>query len=478
MRGGIERTAFQIDLARKHGQRTVYLDTGNALFGQLQSDGEAVAQQERKASAIAQSMAIMGLEAFFPGPLDDVRGAPFRRTLGLPEVSQETVKRFDLGSGHTLAVFSSPSLDRLWDLAAAAKGSHASFTLGLFEGPLEAALAAGSRSKGPDLMIATRAKDAFAAEETRIASAETPLVQLQSKGRSLLRIDLTLRGETPVMWLKEATETERELAALAARVELLVAQINDPSSAEETRALRRAKLAEVVARREALASRPLEIPPETSSARLRAIAVEANLESLPAARQIVTAYDRDVGALNIAWAEKNPQRCAAVEPGQPSFVGSEQCAGCHRPAMDAWRISKHAQAFTTLKTQGKNAHLDCIGCHVTGWKAPGGPCQVNRVSGREEVGCESCHGPGSLHVTAPSSRNVLKGSAQAQCVSCHDHENSPHFNFETYLAQIVTWGHGASAPASKPAASRTQEAARAVQTSENRPSFEPGSRLP
>ncbi|MGQ9738660.1 MAG: multiheme c-type cytochrome [Armatimonadota bacterium] len=87
-----------------------------------------------------------------------------------------------------------------------------------------------------------------------------------------------------------------------------------------------------------------------------------------------------------------------------SYVGTEQCRGCHgagsrqggaEPVAVAWSKTKHAS--------------------------------VN-------VGCEQCHGPGSKHAQAPSEKNILtypNVASSVVCAQCHgtigaDYEQSRH----------------------------------------------------
>ncbi|MGQ9541424.1 MAG: multiheme c-type cytochrome [Armatimonadota bacterium] len=87
-----------------------------------------------------------------------------------------------------------------------------------------------------------------------------------------------------------------------------------------------------------------------------------------------------------------------------SYVGTEQCRGCHgagsrqggaEPVAVAWSKTKHAS--------------------------------VN-------VGCEQCHGPGSKHAQAPSKKNILtypNVASSVVCAQCHgtigaDYEQSGH----------------------------------------------------
>jgi predicted CXXCH cytochrome family protein len=90
---------------------------------------------------------------------------------------------------------------------------------------------------------------------------------------------------------------------------------------------------------------------------------------------------------------------------------------------------------------GKQYHLDCIGCHVDGWQKPMGVCRIDKTADREQVSCESCHGPGTTHLANPVKENMPRPQKEV-CMGCHDHENSPHFDFETYVLKIRGPGHG------------------------------------
>jgi hypothetical protein len=444
MRGGIDRAAFQLAQLRKT-RPVLLLDTGDALFGTKAIADEAVAQQERKAKAVAQALTAMGLAATAPGPLDDARGPAFRAGLGLPELGADATLTLDVG-GFPVVVARSAKLATLATLAARARAAKASVIIGLFEGPYDEALKAGIDELELDLLIATRGRDEWSTEENRLAMLKTPVVQVQSKGRSLLRVDLHLRDATKVQWLKSPSETQRELEALAQRVELLRAQVNDPSMNAELRALKQAKLDEVVARREALAAEEVPAPPAGNAASVRFVPLEASFEKLPEVTAVVTAYDRDVGELNLAWAKEHGAECEAPEPGKPSYTGSGVCIGCHLAAWQVWQGTKHPHGYESLVSQGKQHHLDCVACHVTGWKERGGVCRIDQVEGKTEVGCEACHGPGSGHVSVPVKATIVRPTTAQACTGCHDRENSPHFDFEKYLPRILGPGHGVPMP--------------------------------
>lgn len=446
MRGGIDRAAFQVEQLKKSGRPVLLLDTGDALFGTKTIQDEAVAQQERKARAVAQALTAMGVVGTAPGPLDDARGAAFRQALGLPELPADATKTFEV-QGHRVVVARSAKLETLATLAAQARAAKASVIIGLFEGPWDEAVKAGAgEGLELDLLLATRGRDEWSTEENRLAMLKTPVVQVQSKGRSLLRVDLHLRDATKVQWLKSPSETQRELEALGQRIELLRAQVNDPSAGDELRALKQAKLAEVIARREALAAEQVPVPATGNAAAVRFVPLEASFEKRPEVTAVVTAYDRDVGELNLAWAKEHGAECEAPAPGKPSYTGSGVCIGCHLAAWQVWQGTKHPHGYESLVSQGKQHHLDCVTCHVTGWKERGGVCRIDQVEGKTEVGCEACHGPGSGHVSVPVKATIVRPTTAQACVGCHDRENSPHFDFEKYLPRILGPGHGLPMP--------------------------------
>lgn len=446
MRGGIDRAAFVVSEARKSGKPTLLIDTGNSLFGTPTIAAEAVGQQERKAKTLAQVMMSMGLAAKVNGPLDDARGPEFRASLALPALPSDTMKSFEL-AGHQVVLISSAKGDTLFTLAAQARAAKASVIVGLFEGPVDEALRFSQREGLElDLLLATRGRDAISTESNRLVMTRVPVVQLQSKGRSLLRVDLFLRRGGNVQWLKSPSETQREVEALGQRIELLRAQVNDPSLGDELKALKKAKLEEVIARREALASEQVPVPTTGSAASARIVPLETSFEKLPAATELLKAYDRDVGEANLAWAKEHGVECEAPEPGKPSYVGTELCRACHPAAFDAWKQTKHAKAHDVLVSEGKNNHLDCVACHLTGWKERGGVCRLDQVEGRTQVGCESCHGPGSSHLSLPMKTTIFMPKDATTCVTCHDRENSPHFDLEKYLPKLIAPGHGLPMP--------------------------------
>lgn len=151
---------------------------------------------------------------------------------------------------------------------------------------------------------------------------------------------------------------------------------------------------------------------------------------------------------------------AAPALARPSYVGVKGCKKCHLKQARAWKETKMAQAFETLKPNvaadaKKKAGLDpakdytteakCLKCHTTGYGEPGGYGSGGDDKYLEGVGCEMCHGPGSEFLKDGRMTNKSKDfksadlaefgfvnkPTEAQCTNCHN-EQSPFykpFNF-------------------------------------------------
>ena len=166
-----------------------------------------------------------------------------------------------------------------------------------------------------------------------------------------------------------------------------------------------------------------------------------------------------------------------------SYVGSEKCMSCHAAQAAKWKDTQHSKALDALERIAKRPSLrnfdgECVQCHVVGLLNKTGYEDQRSTPQLAHVGCESCHGPGSGHVADEKNATLLKlqspwklapadklniemikkrgevpaaerGKMPLQpadqrminvvssvCGKCHDHENDPHFDFETYWPKI------------------------------------------
>jgi Cytochrome c554 and c-prime len=129
-----------------------------------------------------------------------------------------------------------------------------------------------------------------------------------------------------------------------------------------------------------------------------------------------------------------------------TFAGALTCKECHPNTYYEWWESPHARAVRSLKRDPKPDTIydaDCVTCHTTGFEFVGGwrsEAETPYLAGSQ---CENCHGPGSKHAAQPDNAEFtkrMKVTAQDAenrlCATCHDQDNSPHFDFAEYWAEI------------------------------------------
>lgn len=116
------------------------------------------------------------------------------------------------------------------------------------------------------------------------------------------------------------------------------------------------------------------------------------------------------------------------------YVGVNQCASCHKPQYDNWLNTSHAIAYETLMKNCNNYDIECLPCHTTGFKEPGGfSIGHGNESAFLNVQCEACHGPGKKH---KAKGDIVREVEENICKQCHDEKNSPRFNYEEYLPLV------------------------------------------
>jgi len=446
MRGGLAKTADIIGKTRASGIPALFVDAGDALFERKGFGTDEAVGERRRAQAIADSYRAMGLAAQFAGPLDDALGPDFRRSLGLPELKAGETRLLEAGSWK-LGLVSATTAAELSAGAAKVRRAGARFVLGLFGGAPPDAQA----STGVDLVVAAQAPESVGAEweDGRLIRGSVPVAQVQSRGRSALRIDVSPGRESGTLQLARGQgDIEREFTAAGQRLELLKRELGTPGLSAERKRLLDARLHELVQRREELAAQAQATALQPGTFTVRFVAVEAALPEDPAVQKIIAEYDRDVSRLNLAWAKEHGQPCPPPAKGEPSYVGNEACRSCHPQPFTVYEKTGHAKAYATLQSVQKQYRLDCVACHVIGFQQAGGVCRVDQVEDRKNVGCENCHGPGSAHVADKTRGSVLRPRpGPSVCVGCHTPENSIHFDFATYLPRVLGPGHGAKTSA-------------------------------
>lgn len=243
-------------------------------------------------------------------------------------------------------------------------------------------------------------------------------------------------------WLPGAVEElqariqriEADLATMRGREQSVATQLAMPFWTKQLDDLR-ARLA----RARSLAGQPL---PKGLLGAYRSVALPWSEPVDPAVAARVRAFTEEIGKRN-EEALKDP--LPAVE-GKARYLGQQVCLGCHAATQGFATSNPHSHAWPTLQAAGKTRDLDCVGCHTTGWRQPGGSAFGN-VATFANVQCEACHGPGSLHVAAADKSAPITGfertPGEAVCAGCHTPEHAPRFDFGLYRRKLVVPGHGA-----------------------------------
>ncbi len=165
------------------------------------------------------------------------------------------------------------------------------------------------------------------------------------------------------------------------------------------------------------------------------------------AQSTLSGYNAWVAQQNEAF--YRGKKAPPAAEGTPGYAGLEECDTCHEEAVEFWRTTVHAGAYKTLVDTNQQYDLACVGCHVTGFREPGGSEVVENV-GLRDVQCEVCHGPGTFHVDEPeaakgAAMHIRLDSPEEVCGTCHTPEHSDTFSYEAYLRDILGPGHGKAA---------------------------------
>ncbi len=120
--------------------------------------------------------------------------------------------------------------------------------------------------------------------------------------------------------------------------------------------------------------------------------------------------------------------------GKRVYKGAEGCISCHKRQGKVWRATRHAKAFDSLKSVGKQFDPECIRCHAAGYQSRG---FVSEEITPDLVGvqCENCHGFYRPHEKGwPEKREKLN---RMLCKGCHTGSHSPKFKFSAYYPKIA-----------------------------------------
>lgn len=470
--GGIDRIAQVLERDRAAYPNRLVLAAGNLFFETPTIDPRMVWQERQKAVQLTRILGTLGLSAYAPGPADFALGSAVWqqlsgalsatalvsdtsasgsvvRTVGGVRVGVVGVTDRDGagGDGGPASPVDPVAAARTAVAAARAGGAQTVVLLASVSRRVARTLAA---LDGVDFVIAARHEGNTAPPPERIGNAY--LLTATNQGKSLGVVDLWMDDAAPWQDVSEATRSA-ELARLDGRIRELRRRLDtwraDPSADPAAVQAQSQRLDALLRERETRAAQSDAATGRRFAA--RAVEIDPDVPRLGAVQTEIGQYFRAVNEHNRAeYASLQPP---APSPGQPSYVGVEACRDCHEDAYTVWQRTSHARAYRTLEVASKNFNLSCVGCHVTGYRQPGGSEVVQRVVVGEprlqNVQCEVCHGPGSAHIAATGGaarratiRRTTALDGNFCATQCHTPEHSDHFNFATYLPRILGPGHG------------------------------------
>ncbi|HYS79540.1 MAG TPA: multiheme c-type cytochrome [Anaeromyxobacteraceae bacterium] len=440
-RGGLARMAAVLAGIRAEGHPVVFLGGGDLLFDG-RPEGEERRQAISAARTAAEALRRMHLDATVAGERDAFLGAAFLAKLRLPLTDGRL-----LSAGATKVGFG--PLGRVPSAAVRVAVLHEGGTRA------GAARADEARRAGVTVLFTSHRANLLDDDVNRVLlDGPVPVVQVQGRGQSLARVDLFLRGDRSRAFevLPAAAERDEELELLETR-RVEYARRREAALAGQQAELAQAlasKLDELAARAGALRSKPLPGPPlDRPSLRVSFIPLTQELPEDRAVHALLARHHEEVGRDNLARARAEARPCPPPAAGAATYIGTAEaphggvssCKGCHPEAVAQWETTKHARAWATLVKGGRTHDLECVSCHVTGWREPGGACSVAATEGRRDVQCESCHGPASLHAFDPPG-HIVRAPGEERCRTCHTPEHSTRFEPTSFFKRVIGPGHG------------------------------------
>jgi hypothetical protein len=462
MLGGVDH--FAALLAQDRVPVELVLGAGPMLFQNPKLEGKEKEQDLIKAKALADVFTQLKFAGWAPGANDWAGGAEL---LGGVTKDRLTLFAANLtGGGFSTGRVFEVGGERV-GVVGVSQAKFESAPAGVEVGDARTALAAGANflaSQGarvkiallavprgdalrlveavPDFHVALVGKPTDHGETNDVPTppvrvGETLVVEAQNHLQSVAVVDLFVRDGKYSFADASGIETEEKRLSLMARAADLRAALARSGVAEQDRVARGRDLDAVNAEMAEL-SQPRELPPG-SAFRYELVEIRDKLGSDAPTHALLARYYQSVNEHNReAFKDVLPP---PVGPNQSSYVGVDACTACHQSERQFWDRTPHHVAYASLSQQNKQYNLECVGCHVTGYEAPGGTT-VAHVEKLTDVQCEVCHGPGSRHVSSPADPALVSVPERSFCAGkCH-HPPHVHDDWSVDASWPVVVGKG------------------------------------
>jgi hypothetical protein len=441
------------------------VDAGNLLYGPQKLAPKQEPAAKLRAEFLARELVRLPFGGSALGATDLVRGVgavtPRRLATNLDGAAFVEPSRLTEVGGIKVGVLGivDPTVARTVGLVAREPGGAAKTEVArlraagaeivILLAPVErAAVRSLAREAGADIVVVGKnvGKGMSRAEAVGGAFLVAPGEELERIGR----LDVVLRGPAPrapgeaLVDAGGAAQSRERLTELDRLIERLsgdLARWQHDATADPTFVAGKAhERDDLLAERTRLAGAAWKAPASGSYFTNALVPIQRTLPRDSTLSANLRKLDRAIGEANLALAEPPPP----PEPGRAYYVGDAKCTSCHKSAARAWQKTRHAHAWRTLVAVGKQAHDDCVSCHVTGFGEVGGS-SLGHTRGLENVQCEACHLPNSIHVEKRGKETPYAGSTktpEAVCVRCHNEKHSDTFKYEPYLREALGPGHG------------------------------------
>lgn len=435
--GGIDRLVHFVEGA---GDNVLFVSAGNVLAGGPHHGGPESHETDRwKSEAVAAILSAEDVRAM-NGPADAECGVALPGALLFDAEEDTAVVDVANSKVGLIALRTAEDVTTLADRARALRAEGVDVVLVLGYGNRRTLRDAAS-VEGVDFVLQGGLDSEEALPPSNSSRADGWLLHAGRQGQRVLTLDLYLRGEGPFTNISD-WNVDVDRGRLNAEIEDLGQRLDewteDGRSAEELRP-QRDRLTALETERDTL--RVPTLPSDSPAFYASLTELDPDMEQSSSVQVELATLDLRVNDHNReAYADRRPPEPAE---GAPHYVGSAACASCHEEAFSWWQGHPHGHAYATLEAVNKQFHLDCVGCHVTGYERPGGSTVTHNLDGAlTNVGCENCHGPGSQHIVVPGDHSLPAETQESTCTGCHNEEHSDLFNYEVYRQTLLVPGHG------------------------------------